>query len=44
MSDLSIDLANYLIEMDESLTFDEAQEIVFNMTEDEVDLLIDSLN
>ena len=44
MSDLIIDIANYLIELDENLTFDEAQEIAFNMNEDEIDLIVDCLN
>jgi len=44
MSDLYIDIANYLIELDENLDFDEAQEMVFNMNDDEIAILADSLN
>jgi hypothetical protein len=44
MSDLLIDIANYLIELDNNLTFDEAQEIAFNMNDNEIDLIVNCLN
>lgn len=42
MSDLLIDLSNYIVEQEPSVSFEEAQELIFNMDDNSLAALINA--